>query len=331
MTERSRFWTTNNTGDGPAIGYSTSDWEKIIRHWFQGGDENNGSVLLGVGNNLAVTGATSPVAINTGAAIVYGHYYENDASLNLAIATPVVGTTGFIVGLRVSNAAQTVRAFATRNTDGLSAAPSPTQTPGTTFEIVLYTGTITTGGAITLTDARKYAKFSTRVYGSMLDPAIVDSSTIEINSNIIRVKDSGIVTAKIADANVTTAKLANDSVDDTKAGNRVPQFYRRQGGNATDWITAGTTTQTPTSVRMQAGVLAIANTDGATGKIGSTTLTFPTAFSAKPLVFAQVYNDDDTIATVSNVTATQCTISWRGVESSVAFSMNVQWFAVGPE
>lgn len=40
----------------------------------------------------------------------------------------------------------------------------------------------------------------------------VDGSTLEINTNVVRVKDSGIVTAKIADANVTNAKLANSTI-----------------------------------------------------------------------------------------------------------------------
>lgn len=41
----------------------------------------------------------------------------------------------------------------------------------------------------------------------------VDSSTIEINSDTLRVKDSGITTAKIADTNVTEAKLATAVVN----------------------------------------------------------------------------------------------------------------------
>ena len=47
--------------------------------------------------------------------------------------------------------------------------------------------------------------------GSNLD-VNVDDSTIEINTDALRVKDSGITTAKIADSNVTSAKLAANSV-----------------------------------------------------------------------------------------------------------------------
>ncbi len=40
----------------------------------------------------------------------------------------------------------------------------------------------------------------------------VDDSTIEIDSDTLRLKDAGITTAKLADAQVTNAKLADDSV-----------------------------------------------------------------------------------------------------------------------
>lgn len=359
MTERSRFWTTNNTGDGPTIGYSTSDWEKILRHQFNGGDEANGGILFGIGNALAVSGASSPLAVNTGAAMVYGHYYENDASLNLAVTTPVVGTTGGRVVLRVNWAAQTVRALVNRNTDGLSAIPALTQSAGTTWEISLATFTITTGGVITLTDTRKYVKFSTRVFGDMLDPAIVDASTIEIASNVLRVKDAGITaaklatnsvqtakivdanvttakiadanvtTAKIADVNVTTAKIANDAVDDTKAGNRVPQFYRRQGGSASDWSIAGTTDYTPGAVRMQAGV-SNAVFSAQTGRVVS--VTFPVAFSDKPIIMLTI--GDDAVAGwsifVESVAASNFSY-FIAAPSAITGTMRVHWLAIGPE
>lgn len=359
MTERSRFWTTNNTGDGPSIGYSTSDWEKILRHQFNGGDEANGGILFGIGNALAVSGASSPLAVNTGAAMVYGHYYENDASLNLAVTTPVVGTTGGRVILRVNWAAQTVRALVNRNTDGLSAIPALTQSAGTTWEISLATFTITTGGVITLTDTRKYVKFSTRVFGDMLDPAIVDASTIEIASNVLRVKDAGITaaklasnavttakildanvtTAKIADANVTTAKIAdgnvtlakhaNDSVDDTKIGERVPGLHRRQGGNGSDWSIAGTTDLTPSHVRMQAGVNN-AVFAAQTGRVVE--VTFPVAFSNKPIVLLTI--GDDTVTGwsifVESVFATSF-FYFIASPSSFTGTVRVNWLAIGPE
>ena len=47
----------------------------------------------------------------------------------------------------------------------------------------------------------------------------VDSSTIEVNSDIVRIKDLGVTTAKISDSAVTTLKLADSNVNFAKIQN----------------------------------------------------------------------------------------------------------------
>jgi hypothetical protein len=88
-------------------------------------------------------------------------------------------------------------------------------------------------------------------------------------------------TEDIEDLAVTAAKIANNAVDDTKAGNRVPQVYRRQGGDANDWAYVGDTDYTPGAVRIQCGYNATA---GSASKV----INFPVAFSYDPLVFVTV-------------------------------------------
>ncbi len=171
--ESSRFWITNNTGDGPSSGYTQQQYYDFMRKTFLTDQEASEGVLKGTGNGLAVSGASSPLTVETGAAMVYGFFYENTAALTLAVTTPSVGTTGGHVILRAGWAAQTVRAIAVRNTDGTSAIPSLTQSAGTTWEIRLASFTITTGGVITVTDARSYCHFGTAVNLSMLDSDIV--------------------------------------------------------------------------------------------------------------------------------------------------------------
>jgi hypothetical protein len=78
-------------------------------------------------------------------------------------------------------------------------------------------------------------------------------------------------------AKIGTAGMQPNSVDDTIVGNRVPQFYRRQGGSATDWSAGGTTSYTPGAVRMQSGV-ALVDSEG------TITVTFPVAFSQPPQI-----------------------------------------------
>lgn len=134
-------------------------------------------VLYGVGNNLAVTGASSPVAVNTGSALVYGIWYENDASVNVTIPTPASNPRIDRVVLRASWSAQTVRITRIAGTEAASpTAPALTQVANTTWDIPLYQVRITTGGVITLTDERTYIKHP-GVYG-WLNAAMTVNDTI---------------------------------------------------------------------------------------------------------------------------------------------------------
>ena len=70
--------------------------------------------------------------------------------------------------------------------------------------------TFSTGGTLTLAGG---AGITSTVSNDQVSFAVnVDDSTVEISSDALRVKDSGIATAKIANSAVTNAKLANSSV-----------------------------------------------------------------------------------------------------------------------
>lgn len=96
------------------------------------------------------------------------------------------------------------------------------QTSGITASTKLVNGSITSAkiknAAVTTSkiadDAVTKEKIASTVAGAGLSKTIteelavnVDDSTIEINSDTLRLKDGGITTAKILDANVTKAKL----------------------------------------------------------------------------------------------------------------------------
>ena len=309
MAQKSFPFTNNGTGDGTSGGYTALEWSELWRKLFLSGGEASGGVLKGVDNELAVSGTSSPLSVGTGAAVVYGKLYQNTSAVNLNVTTPVVGTTGGHVVLQLDWVAQTVRLVATRNTDGVSSTPSLTQNTSTYWEIRLATFTINTSGVITVTDARAYAHFSQTTATANIEDSAV--TTAKIN-------DAAVTTAKINNAAVTTAKLATDSVDDTIAGNRVAVLARRQGGDATDWVSAGTTNYTPTGVRIQCGSISVPS--GVT-----TTVTFPVAFSGRPLVFATVWTSDASVGVI-NSTATQCQLAQNTGGTRVMF-----WLAIGPE
>jgi hypothetical protein len=139
MAETSMPW------DGTAYPANTHD------DWIYALSEDG--VIEFVGNQLAVTGASSPVAVNTGWAIVNGKLYRNSASINVTVATPATSTRIDRIILRADYSAKTITCVRLAGVEGGS-APALTQTDGTTWEYSLAQASITTGGVITLTDER---------------------------------------------------------------------------------------------------------------------------------------------------------------------------------
>ena len=368
MAEFSLFHTTGTSGDGasPYTQAQVTDW---IRRTFCKTPASQ-CVHRGWGSDLAVSGvngASPSVNIAAGAGIVYGFPYENTTTLNIPFTKPAVGTTGYRVVLQMNWTTHQVRTKLLSSADGASAIPAVTQSAGTLWEVSLATFTCTTGGVITLTDTRGYLS-------ATVDAATADGSTLEIVSGILRVKDLGVTQAKLAllsvgtgqlidanvtqakmaansvgtsqliDANVTqaklallavgTAQLAADSVDDTKAGNRVPQFYRRQGGSATDWNSPGTTTQTPGAVRVQGGVF---RQNFASANTVNTLITFPVAFGQPPIVIAfpltpgtgtTHFHTSGNGITASTAALTTRTTDGNPITNS---QVDIAWIAIGPE
>lgn len=156
---------------------------------------NLGGVFPDVLNELAVTGTSSPVSTNTGQALVYGVPYFNSTAVTTVIATPAALTRIDRIVLRASWAAQTVRITRIAGTEG-AGAPAMTQTPGTTWDIPLATVSITTGGVITVTDAREW---------------VVGVGDLTIDST--KLASNAVTTAKIADDNVTGAKIPDHAID----------------------------------------------------------------------------------------------------------------------
>ncbi len=311
MAESSIFWTTGSTGDG-ASPYTQAQIFAWLLRTFVNAPATEG-ILKGYANELAPSGTASPVAIATGAAMVYGIPYENTAVVNVAVPTPVIGTTGRRIVLRASWAAQTVRVVLLSSSDGVAAIPAATQTPGTTYDHTLATLTITTGGVITLTDTRGYLHPNIKVATQNID-------------------DNAITNAKMADNAVGTAELIADAVDDTKVGNRVPQMYRRVGSSATGWGAAGSTTYTPGMVRMQAGVTLVTITEGNT--LAETIVTFPVAFGQQPIVIATLQamgEGDEMIELSTEAAADTVGLIVRRVGTTGAHLVAVQWLAIGGE
>jgi hypothetical protein len=104
----------------------------------------------------------------------------------------------------------------------------------------------------------------------------------------------------------------------------------RQGGSATNWNTVGTNNYVPTGEQLiQVG-------NAASGAGGDVTVTFPVAFSAKPVVFATcdvIYG----LVQVDGVTASQFVGKVWKLQGSTPYhleagngSFTFNWIAIGP-
>ena len=138
-----------------------------------------------------------------------------------------------------------------------------------------------------------------------------------------QIADSGVTTAKILDANVTTAKIANDAVTDAKLV--YGKVRSRQGSHATNWLTAGTTAY---DVSASATFIQVGSANTSSGAV---TVTFPTAFTYVPVVFA----------TVNSASGSNCFVRITG-QSNASFiatiitdggslggAETITWMAVG--
>jgi hypothetical protein len=198
----------------------------------------------------------------------------------------------------------------------------------TITEANIFAGAVTEGkiGAGAVTEAKLGAGAVTSgkiganavIAGKLADGAV--DTAARLASGVVtsgKLGANAVVAGKLDDGAVeTTARLANDIVDDTKVGNRVPQFYRRQGGSATNWRVAGATAYTPTAVRMQGGHFEATGTQE--------TITFPVAFSYTPLVLI-------TTNAAAYPGAVWYTEETRFNAIGLANGLFVTWLAIGPE
>lgn len=158
MTELSRFWNGTVTGDAAEAPYDApTEFAKVLMS-LSGtfAIANNGGIYEGELNELEVTeDVGSGVSINTGRGMVWGNWYQNDASVDVAIPTPAVSTRIDRIVLRKSWAAQTIRITRVAGTEG-GAAPTLTQVEGLTWDFPLAQVSMTTGAVITITDEREF-------------------------------------------------------------------------------------------------------------------------------------------------------------------------------
>jgi len=235
MAQWSLGWTTSGTGDGVSGGYTMAKFTEMLEAWWAD-DLTDEGVFNNYQNELAVSasgGSASPVTIATGAALVKGFHYVNDAAGTKNIPTPAGSTRVDRIVLEADWSAQTVRFARVAGTEG-AGAPSLTQTDNTTWQIPLAQVSITTGGVATVTDQRVYLHPNVEVEAAMIQADAVGSAAVG-SAAIARshLANNSVSTVKIQASAVTAAKIANRSRKlfvPASSGENSAGEYRPPGG-----------------------------------------------------------------------------------------------------
>ena len=170
MTQTSFYWEGTVLGDAILAPYTEAIYHSLWRKMFLR-DRATQGVIRDYLNELVVTGISGGVSVATGAALVDGFFYENDAPVTVDIPTPAASTRVDLIVLRKDPTAQTVRITRIVGTEG-AGRPSLTQLDGGTWDLELAQVSITTAGVITVTDFRDIAQ-------STLIPKISSLEVIE--------------------------------------------------------------------------------------------------------------------------------------------------------
>ena len=288
--------------------YTGDQWSDLFRILFTGDQHATQGVLRGMNNELAATNpAGLQIVTATGAGVADGHVFINTAIVTIVVDGGANRSDALCIVENNTNVAIPAGAATNYNTEGDVSIPPYSARLAVVKNV---------GANFSQTNVLYMVRLATFVTG------------VASISNLVDVRDfcafaSQADTENIADLAVTGAKIAADSVDDTKAGNRVPQFYRRQGGNATDWHTPGTTNYTPGAIRVQMGALVIPGT-------GVESVTFPVAFSAPPLVYVTNIYGGGVIVSAYVTTATYTALRATTYAGTLT-GTTASWLAIGPE
>jgi len=139
--------------------------------------------MKGWRNELAVTGTSSPVSVDTGGAVVYGMLFDMDAATTASIPTPSSGNSRYdrIVAQR-DWANQVVRIVRVSGVAAPApAVPALTQSAGTFWEIPLATVLIDDAGTITVTDTREFCEFGTTWPANIVTAGMFEQGAVTIS------------------------------------------------------------------------------------------------------------------------------------------------------
>jgi len=318
-----QYTVTGATDWSVGIDNSDSDKFKISASGALGSSDE---MVLDTSGNVTFTGGITGASLTTAGALTAASATVSGAvsagSVTSGATTTAASSSGAVVIDTVSNTSNTANSHAKSY---VAVAGASGGNPTTHY---IVTGATDWSVGIDNVDSDKFKISQSSAIGTNVrfsmdttgNATIAGSATIGTGLTV----SAGSVS--LPSGSIATAAIADNAIDDTKVGDRVPQFYRRQGGSATDWTTQGTSTQTPTAVRMQSGTIRVNFSASVTA---STTVTFPTAFSNPPIVLVGNLSGNY-YTNASGITASQASIN-AGSPTSITTATDLFWLAIGSE
>ncbi len=342
--EKSYWWTTGGAGDGSAT-YTRADLScvaQILAACF-GGE----GVGIGYLNSYATTTGANKVTVGTGVAVVDGKPHICSVAGDISIPSSTAGNTRIDrIVLRADWTAQTVRLTRIAGTDsGSPTAPAITQTSGTTWDCLLYQVRVTAAGVVTieldertlalpiLTACSILARTANSAGKAVQLAAAANNTVLARSGDVLAFQPvsramlaDGILTAdaagrlKMADGFLTGPKIAAYAVGINAIATMVAGLLGRQGGSASDWSAPGAGNYVSgINLRLQFGAAQTAS--------NLVDVTFPVAFSNKPIVLATAIGSAAYISSgAGGPPSTTGVRLGTGGPSDVVF-----WLAIGPE
>ena len=260
MAETSFYWGGTTIGDATDSPYDNDEFSDIWRKLFQR-DRTTQGPIDGYEDELAVSNpAGLTIRVPTGAALVDGKFYENDANIDTVLVAPAVLTRVDRVVLRKLWGAQTVRVFIIAGVEG-AGVPSLTQNDGVTWDVPLAQVSITTGSVVTLTNEREFSRtpLADEVEGSLVHIETLIGDNTSTNIDFTAIADTYrhlFITGQIRIAGAVV-----DADVDIRLNNDSGANYHEQdlvGSNAAVTATAAAS-QTEANVGTFPGATATAN------------------------------------------------------------------------
>jgi len=257
----------------------------------------SGTVLRGTGTG---TSAWQQISLST------------DATGLLGVSQGGTGQSTLTAGGIMTGNGTSAISISAAGTSGQALRSGGTGAPTWTTGTLTLAGNFTTSGASALT----------------LTTTGATNVTLPTTGTLATLAGSETLTNKILTTptiNTINSASSNDIslVADTANSKVVLTTIRRQGGSSTDWSSPGTNNYTESGVFIQTGVLTV--TDGATAYA----VTFPVAFSQKPIVLCTYYDTAGSGISATEVRSLATTGFTIVASGGAGLNGAATWLAIG--